>query len=36
MMIEELRLGRNFTESEKIISEFILNHSNEFQKMTSE
>jgi DNA-binding MurR/RpiR family transcriptional regulator len=36
MVIEELRIGRNFTESEKVISEFILNHPNEFQKMTSE
>lgn len=36
MVIEELRISRNFTQNEKTISEFILNHPNEFQKMTSE
>lgn len=36
MVIDELRRGTNFTESEKIISEFILNHPNEFQQMNSE
>ncbi|OOM75434.1 HTH-type transcriptional regulator MurR [Clostridium puniceum] len=36
MVIEKLRRGINFTENEKIISEFILNHPNEFQKMSSE
>lgn len=36
MVIDELRRGGNFTENEKIISEFILNHTTEFQKMSSE
>lgn len=36
MVIDELRRGRNFTENERIISEFILNHPSEFQKMSTE
>ncbi len=36
MVIDELRRGTNFTESEKIISEFIVNHPDKFQQMNSE